>query len=120
MNSAVPTNERTQGALATCMALSAGYLDGYGLLVLGTYVSFMSGNTTMTGVKAGQGNFMAALLPAIAIVGFVAGSAAGNVITHVRRRHAPWLVFLVIAVLLVTVALVGSAKARMRGSMWPC
>ena len=37
---------RVKWALAVFLALVAGYLDGYGLLVLGTYVSFMSGNTT--------------------------------------------------------------------------
>jgi uncharacterized membrane protein YoaK (UPF0700 family) len=114
MTNAVPAKERIEKALASCIVLVAGYLDGYGLLVLGTYVSFMSGNTTMTGVKAGQGSFLAAVLPAIAILGFVAGSAAGNVITHVRRRHAPWLVFLLIAALLVTVALVGGQGAHAR------
>src|ERR1039458_2618832 len=44
-------------SLAVFLALVAGYLDGYGLLVLGTYVSFMSGNTTFAGLKSGQGNF---------------------------------------------------------------
>ena len=43
---------RVQLALAILLALIAGYLDGYGLLVLGTYVSFMSGNTTITGLTA--------------------------------------------------------------------
>jgi uncharacterized membrane protein YoaK (UPF0700 family) len=114
MTNAVPAKERIAKALASCIVLVAGYLDGYGLLVLGTYVSFMSGNTTMTGVKAGEGSFLAALLPAIAIVGFVAGSAAGNIITHVRLRHAPRLVFLLIAALLVTVALVGGQGAHAR------
>src|ERR1700683_3408321 len=37
---------RVQWASAVFLALVAGYLDGYGLLFLGTYVSFMSGNTT--------------------------------------------------------------------------
>ncbi len=112
MNNTVPTNERIQKALGTCMALSAGYLDGYGLLVLGTYVSFMSGNTTMTGVRAGEGNFAAALLPAIAIAAFVAGSAAGIVITHLGKRQAARLVFVLIAALLVTVTLVGGQGAH--------
>jgi hypothetical protein len=37
---------RAQWALAIFLALTAGYLDGYGLLFLGVFVSFMSGNTT--------------------------------------------------------------------------
>jgi uncharacterized membrane protein YoaK (UPF0700 family) len=43
---------RVKWALAVFLALVAGYLDGYGLLVLGTYVSFMSGNTTLAGLTA--------------------------------------------------------------------
>jgi uncharacterized membrane protein YoaK (UPF0700 family) len=107
MNKAVPANERIEKALAACTTLTAGYLDGYGLLVLGTYVSFMSGNTTMAGVKAGQSAFLAALIPAIAIVCFVAGSASGNLIRHSTLRHASRLVFLLIAVSLVAVAGIG-------------
>jgi uncharacterized membrane protein YoaK (UPF0700 family) len=107
MTNAVPAKERIEKALASCIMLVAGYLDGYGLLVLGTYVSFMSGNTTMTGVRAGQGSFLAALLPAIAIVGFVAGSAAGNLIKHSRLRHAPTLLFILITALLAAVAAMG-------------
>jgi uncharacterized membrane protein YoaK (UPF0700 family) len=45
---------RVQWAIAVLLALIAGYLDGYGLLSLKTYVSFMSGNTTFTGLKSGQ------------------------------------------------------------------
>lgn len=112
MTNSVPTNERIQRALACCVVLAAGYLDGYGLLVVGTYVSFMSGNSTMTGLTAGQGNWAAVLAPAIAIVGFVAGSATGNAITHLRRHHAPRLVFLLIAALLLVVALVDLGRLK--------
>jgi uncharacterized membrane protein YoaK (UPF0700 family) len=81
-------------ALASCMALAAGYLDGYGLLVLGSYVSLMSGNSTMTAVKAGHGNWAAALTPAIAIAGFLAGSAVGSVIVHLRKHGGMRRLFL--------------------------
>lgn len=36
---------RAETTLAICLALIAGYADAYGLIALGTYVSFMSGNT---------------------------------------------------------------------------
>jgi len=107
MNNAVPTRERIERTLACCMTLAAGYVDGYGLLVLGTYVSFMSGNTTMTGSKAGQGALLAALVPAIAVVCFVAGSATGHLMRHSRLRHAPTIVLILIAALLGAVALIG-------------
>jgi len=111
MNNQVPGTERTQKRLAVCLALTAGYLDGYGLFIFGTYVSFMSGNTTMAGLKIGQASFMAALSPAIAIVCFVAGSLAGNLITHFRLRHPHRLLFGIIAALLVTVMQLGTEDA---------
>jgi len=95
---------RAQWATAVFLALIAGYLDGYGLLFLKTYVSFMSGNTTLTGLKSGQGNFQAALPSAIAIVFFIGGSFLGNLFTQSRLRCSHRLTFGVIAVLLATVA----------------
>jgi uncharacterized membrane protein YoaK (UPF0700 family) len=90
--------------LAVFLALVAGYLDGYGLLVLGTYVSFMSGNTTFAGLKSGQGNFQSALPSAIAVLSFVTGSFLGNLLCQSRLRYSRRLIFGVIAGLLATVA----------------
>jgi uncharacterized membrane protein YoaK (UPF0700 family) len=95
---------RVQWATAVFLALIAGYLDGYGLLFLKTYVSFMSGNTTFTGLKSGQGNFEAALPSAIAIVFFVTGSFLGNLFTQSKLRYSHRLIFGVTAGLLATVA----------------
>jgi uncharacterized membrane protein YoaK (UPF0700 family) len=95
---------RVQSASAVFLALVAGYLDGYGLLFLGTYVSFMSGNTTFAGLKGGRGNFQAALPSAIAIVFFVTGSFLGNLLTQSKLRYSHRLTFGVIAGLLATVA----------------
>ncbi len=111
MNNAIPGSERNQKRIGVCLALTAGYLDGYGLLVLGTYVSFMSGNTTMAGLRAGQANLLAAFSPAVAIVGFVTGSLAGNVITHFRLHQAHRILFGLIAVLLIIVLRLGSHHA---------
>lgn len=101
------TEIRVKWAFALSLVLVAGYLDGYGLRVLGTYVSFMSGNTTLAGLKGGQGNFRAALPPAIAIMLFVTGSFLGNLFTQSRLRYSSRLIFGVIAGLLATVAGLG-------------
>jgi len=85
---------------AKCLALVAGYVDGYALHVLNNYVSFMSGNTTFVGLNAGQGNFAAALPPGLAIAGFLAGSFAGSLLSHSEYRHARRLLFAVSAGLL--------------------
>jgi uncharacterized membrane protein YoaK (UPF0700 family) len=95
---------RVKWALAIFLALVAGYLDGYGLFVLGTYVSFMSGNTTFAGLMSGQGNFHAALPSAIAVLSFVTGSFLGNLLTQSTLRYSHRLIFGVIAGLLATVA----------------
>ena len=111
MKKPVAGNQRNQKRLAICLALTAGYLDGYGLLVLGTFVSFMSGNTTMAGVRTGQANLLAALSPAIAIVFFVLGSLVGSVITSSRLRRAHRILFGIILVLLIFVRQLGSHGA---------
>jgi len=95
---------RVKWALAVFLALVAGYLDGYGLRILGTYVSFMSGNTTFTGLKSGQGDFQAALPSAIAVLSFVTGSFLGNLFSQSRLRYSHRLAFGAIAVLIATVA----------------
>jgi uncharacterized membrane protein YoaK (UPF0700 family) len=111
MVDAAPAKQRIERALAACMTLSAGYLDGYGLLALGTYVSFMSGNTTMTGVKTGQGALFAALIPATAIVSFVAGSGVGSLIKQSRLRRPATTILILISVLLSAVAVMGASVA---------
>jgi uncharacterized membrane protein YoaK (UPF0700 family) len=95
---------RPQWALAIILALIAGYLDGYGLLFLGVYVSFMSGNTTVAGLRSGQDNFHAALPSAVAVLSFVTGSFFGNLLGQSRSRYSHRLIFGMIAGLLVTVA----------------
>src|ERR1700751_2801194 len=98
------TETRLQLASAIFLALIAGYLDGYGLLFLGTYVSFMRGNTTVTGLKSAQGNFQAALPSAVAVLSFVTGSFLGNLLSQSKLRYSHRLIFGVIAGLLATVA----------------
>lgn len=101
---------RLKWATAVFLALIAGHLDGYGFLVLGTYVSFMSGNTTFAGLKSGQGNFQAALASAIAIEFFVAGSFLGNLFIQSRLRYPHRMIFGLIARMLA--AAIGFERHR--------
>jgi uncharacterized membrane protein YoaK (UPF0700 family) len=94
---------RAERRLAICLALIAGYVDAYGLIALGVYVSFMSGNTTQTGSLIGQGNVAAALPSALAIVFFLFGSFAGTWLTHSRRRHSRRLLFGAVSTLLAVI-----------------
>src|SRR3954462_1508846 len=95
---------RLQWAGAIFCAVVAGYLDGYGLLFLKTYVSFMSGNTTSAGVMVGSGKFGAAYNAAVAIIGFLAGSFLGSLLTQSKARHVHRVGFAGVAVLLGAVA----------------
>src|SRR5262245_12473525 len=54
----VPSVRQTmleQGGLAAVLALLAGYVDAYVFISYKSYASFMSGNTTQTGLQLGQG-----------------------------------------------------------------
>ncbi len=90
--------------LPVLLALIAGYLDGYGLRFLGAYVSFMSGNTTLTGMYTGERAFRAAVPSAAAIALFVTGSVFGNLVVHSPRRESHRAVFGIIAALLAAAA----------------
>jgi len=85
---------------AIALAMIAGYVDGYALRVFGIYVSFMSGNTTMSGLYTGEGKFAAVLPPALSIAGFLAGSFVGNWFVHSSIGYSRRLLFLAAAVLL--------------------
>jgi uncharacterized membrane protein YoaK (UPF0700 family) len=93
-------DESSGRALPVLLALIAGYLDGYGLRFLGAYVSFMSGNTTNTGMYSGERAFHSAVPSGVAIALFVTGSVLGNLVIHSRLRRSHRVVFGLIAGLL--------------------
>ena len=93
---------RKQQRRAVALALVAGVVDGYGIITYHTYLSYMSGNTTQTGYRIGQGDFAAAVPSALAIVFFVGGSFAGSFLTHSARRPGR-LIFGSVAALLALI-----------------
>jgi uncharacterized membrane protein YoaK (UPF0700 family) len=103
--SVLPPAVRAEMGLAIVLGAIAGYVDTYGLLALGTYVSFMSGNTTQTGAMTGQGKLKDAWPCALAIVSFVAGCFASTWLTYSRVRCPRRLMFGAIAALLGVVLL---------------
>lgn len=70
----------------------AGYVDGYGLVVFSTFLSFMSGNTTQTGTSLGEGMPGLALPSAVAIGAFLVGVVLGNLRTRSEGRQRSVLV----------------------------
>ncbi|MDE1156282.1 MAG: YoaK family protein [Acidobacteriaceae bacterium] len=104
-NSAYAQKVRSGRILGACLALVAGYLDGYGLLVLGTYVSFMSGNSTLAGVHSGQAKFSLAIPSVLAILSFVIGSIFGNAVTSKVHNHSHRILFGLIGIMIGGVVL---------------
>jgi uncharacterized membrane protein YoaK (UPF0700 family) len=79
---------------AICLATAAGYTDGYGLRQFNTFISFMSGNTTIAGVNVGKQKFHSALPEAVAIFFFLAGTFLGHWILVSKYRHSHRIVLL--------------------------
>jgi len=91
---------RYQIPLAFLLALIAGYVDSYSVINYKVFASFMSGNTTMTGVEAGRGNLLDAARDLLPIPSFVAGIFIGTFILHCNPRHPLAQLFTLVAVLL--------------------
>ncbi|HET9689455.1 MAG TPA: YoaK family protein [Pseudolabrys sp.] len=89
--------------MAAGLAMIAGFVDAYGIVTYGTYLSFMSGNTTQTGYRIGQGNFAAAVPAVVAIVFFFGGSFAGALVADYARLRARRLVFGMVAAALALI-----------------
>jgi uncharacterized membrane protein YoaK (UPF0700 family) len=86
--------------LAAVLALIAGYVDAYTFLNYQVYGSFMSGNTTQTGLHAGQGGLALAAYNFLPIPLFVAGVFSGTLIWHSDLARASRWIFGLVAVLL--------------------
>ena len=89
--------------LAAVLGVIAGFVDAYGMIVYGVFVSFMSGNTTQAGYQAAEGLLAPALLAALAIVAFVVGSFGGTLVVQAAGRFARRAVFGLVAATLAAV-----------------
>jgi uncharacterized membrane protein YoaK (UPF0700 family) len=74
--------------LAAAISFLAGMTDAAGLLIAGSFVSFMSGNTTRAAVALADGQAAYAAVLLGGLVMFVAGNALGIVIAHNATRRA--------------------------------
>jgi uncharacterized membrane protein YoaK (UPF0700 family) len=89
--------------LAAALAMIAGFVDAYGMITYGVYVSFMSGNTTQTGYQAAEGAFGPASLSGLAILFFVVGSFAGALLVEFAGRYARRVLYGVVAAALAAI-----------------
>lgn len=71
---------------AALLAFVAGYVDAYALIHYRVFASFMSGNTTQTGLSAGQGQWELAGHNFLPIPAFVCGVIVGTILSEIRGR----------------------------------
>jgi uncharacterized membrane protein YoaK (UPF0700 family) len=95
--------ERRQMGVAMSTSLLAGYLDAYALVKLGIYVSFMSGNTVMLGVRTGEAHFITALAPLVAVIFYFLGSFSGAYIATFQKPYPRRFLFFTDAILICVV-----------------
>jgi uncharacterized membrane protein YoaK (UPF0700 family) len=79
---------RRQEWRACTLALIAGYADAYGFIYYQAYVSFMSGNTTQSGLSLGRATWTLAVPTMVAIASFVAGVFAGTLVATSRSGQS--------------------------------
>lgn len=82
----IGNRQRAQGGLAALLALTAGYVDAYALLKYSVYASFMSGNTTQTGLLAGESRWQEAVHDFLPIPFFVLGVFVGTFASEGQGR----------------------------------
>jgi uncharacterized membrane protein YoaK (UPF0700 family) len=87
--------------LVAGIAFLAGMTDAIGLLHLGSFVSFMSGNTTQAAVAIARGQSDHAFLLLGGLMVFIIGNALGIIIAHGAARRT----FRVLATVTVLLAL---------------
>jgi uncharacterized membrane protein YoaK (UPF0700 family) len=93
----------TEAWLAALLALIAGFIDAYGIIAYGVFVSFMSGNTTQSGYQAAEGVFGPSSASALAILFFVIGTFAGALFSEPPGRAARRRVFGFVAATLAAI-----------------
>jgi uncharacterized membrane protein YoaK (UPF0700 family) len=103
VDSSLQARTRNAELLAAALAMIAGFIDAYGMITYGVFVSFMSGNTTQTGYQTAEGAFGPASLSALAILSFVVGSFAGTLLVQAAGRLARRAVFGLVAAALAEI-----------------
>ncbi len=89
------------GTLVAGIAFLAGMTDAIGLLHLGSFVSFMSGNTTQAAVAIARGQSDHAFLLLGGLMTFIIGNALGIIIAHGATRRTFRVLAAVTALLVI-------------------
>ncbi|MFQ6160877.1 MULTISPECIES: YoaK family protein [Sinorhizobium] len=94
-------------ALVAAISFLAGMTDAMGLMFLGDFVSFMSGNTTRASVALIQADVARGVLLIGGLITFVIGNAVGVMVSIRFRPHS---VLLFVSVLLACAALLADRR----------
>ena len=94
---------RGQEWRACTLALIAGYADAYGFIHYQAYVSFMSGNTTQSGLSLGRAAWSMALPTMLAIASFVVGVFMGTLLASTSSGQSPRSRFGLVALIMAGV-----------------
>jgi uncharacterized membrane protein YoaK (UPF0700 family) len=109
----------TKRYVAMALLFIAGYIDVVGYLSLsGVFVSFMSGNSTSSGLHLGQSNTFALAKSLLPIPVFVVSAGVGS---WLMRRHSLRILLLLEIALLTAFAVISSnmmQNAQPRGDSW--
>ncbi|MEW2290122.1 YoaK family protein [Streptomyces sp. NPDC047841] len=75
------------GAVRHLLTLAAGAANAFGFLALdGVFTSVVTANSALLGLRLGDAHLAAARLVAVALLGYVAGTAAGGLVAAGRGR----------------------------------
>lgn len=108
------STDRQEG-LAAVLALISGYIDAYAFVNYKVFASFMSGNTTQTGLNAGEGHVVVSGHNLLPIPAFVVGVFAGTLLLQSGLRRATRWLFASVAGLL---ALAWGTASLGMGASW--
>lgn len=98
-------------ALVAAISFLAGMTDAIGLMAVGDFVSFMSGNTTRAAVAFAAGDMARGILLLAGLAAFVLGNCGGVI---VASRFSPYGVLVCVTLLLAASALVPSVLPEHR------
>lgn len=117
MAGAMTTRAGTSEALLGAWLLAlAGFIDAVAFVVLqGSFVAFMSGNTTILGSSSATGHWHPASLSAGLIVLFFGGNVAGAAMVRYAGRAAHRLLMLSIAAVILVGTIIATTSAPTAG-----
>lgn len=104
--------------VATLLLILAGYIDAIAFIVLkGSFVSFMSGNTTIVGASLADHSWSVVALTGGLIGLFVAGAMCGAIITRCTPRHPLRWVLAAVTVTLACATVIATMLAHTPGML---